>query len=149
MNLDNKLSSNEMLSLKLGYGKILNQHSFILTTLNSERKFEIAYSDVLQFRADATYQKEFNNLLALNIDLSYNWFDQIVSNKSSLTGKISLPVTLRNKIKASPSLKYIGAREALIMSGLYIEPLTFDTFKLDPKYFINLNISLLIRLFNT
>ena len=141
LNLDNKLSNNEMLSFKLAYGKILNHHSFILTTINDQRKFEIQYLDVWQFRANATYQKQFNNLIALNIDINYNWLDEVVSNKAVLTGQISLPVTLRNKIKATPSLSYIGPREALILSGLFIEPAEYETIQLDHLYFLDLDIN--------
>ena len=141
LNLDNKLSNNEMLSFKLAYGKILNHHSFILTTINDQRKFEIEYLDVWQLRANASYQKEFNNLIALYIDINYNWHDEVVSNKAVLTGQISLPVTLRNKIKASPSLSYIGPREALILSGLFIEPAEYETIQLDHLYFLDLDIN--------
>ncbi|MBL6874813.1 MAG: hypothetical protein ISR02_04980 [Flavobacteriales bacterium] len=141
LNLDNKLSNNEMLSFKLAYGKIFNHHSFILTTINDQRKFEIEYLDVWQLRANAFYQKEFNNLIALNIDINYNWHDELVSNKAVLTGQISLPVTLRNKIKASPSLNYIGPREALILSGLFIEPAEYETIQLDHLYFLDLDIN--------
>ena len=141
LNLDNKLSNNEMLSFKLAYGKILNHHSFILTTINDQRKFEIQYLDVWQFRANASYLKQFNNLIALNIDINYNWLDEVVSNKAGLTGQISLPVTLRNKIKASPSLSYIGPREALILSGLFIEPAEYETIQLDQLYFLGLDIN--------
>ena len=141
LNLDNKLSNNEMLSFKLAYGKILNHHSFILTTINDQRKFEIEYLDVWQLRANASYQKEFNNLIALYIDINYNWHDEVVSNKAVLTGQISLPVTLRNKIKASPSLNYIGPREALILSGLFIEPAEYETIQLDHLYFLDLDIN--------
>ena len=141
LNLDNKLSNNEMLSFKLAYGKILNHHSFILTTINDQRKFEIEYLDVWQLRANASYQKQFNNLIALNIDINYNWLDEVVSNKAVLTGQISLPVTLRNKIKASPSLNYIGPREALILSGLFIEPAEYETIQLDHLYFLDLDIN--------
>ena len=141
LNLDNKLSNNEMLSFKLAYGKILNHHSFILTTINDQRKFEIEYLDVWQLRANASYQKEFNNLIALNIDINYNWHDEVVSNKAVLTGQISLPVTLRNKIKAMPSLSYIGPREALILSGLFIEPAEYETIQLDHLYFLDLDIN--------
>ena len=141
LNLDNKLSNNEMLSFKLAYGKILNHHSFILTTINDQRKFEIEYLDVWQLRANASYQKQFNNLIALNIDINYNWLDEVVSNKAVLTGQISLPVTLRNKIKASPSFSYIGPREALILSGLFIEPAEYETIQLDHLYFLDLDIN--------
>ena len=141
LNLDNKLSNNEMLSFKLAYGKILNHHSFILTTINDQRKFEIEYLDVWQLRANASYQKEFNNLIALYIDINYNWHDEVVSNKAVLTGQISLPVTLRNKIKATPSLSYIGPREALILSGLFIEPAEYETIQLDQLYFLDLDIN--------
>lgn len=141
LNLDNKLSNNEMLSFKLAYGKILNHHSFILTTINDQRKFEIQYLDVWQFRANASYQKEFNNLIALNIDINYNWLDEVVSNKARLSGQISLPVTLRNKIKTIPSLSYIGSREALILSGLFIYPAEYATIQLDHLYLLNLDIS--------
>ena len=141
LNLDNKLSNNEMLSFKLAYGKILNHHSFILTTINEQRKFEIEYLDVWQLRANASYQKEFNNLIALYIDINYNWHDEVVSNKAVLTGQISLPVTLRNKIKATPSLSYIGPREALILSGLFIEPAEYETIQLDHLYFLDLDIN--------
>ena len=141
LNLDNKLSNNEMLSFKLAYGKILNHHSFILTTINDQRKFEIEYLDVWQLRANASYQKEFNNLIALYIDINYNWHDEVVSNKAVLTGQISLPVTLRNKIKALPSLSYIGPREALILSGLFIEPAEYETIQLDHLYFLDLDIN--------
>ena len=141
LNLDNKLSNNEMLSFKLAYGKILNHHSFILTTINDQRKFEIEYLDVWQLRANASYQKQFNNLIALNIDINYNWLDEVVSNKAELTGQISLPVTLRNKIKATPSLSYVGSREALILSGLFIEPAEYETIQLDHLYFLDLDIN--------
>ena len=141
LNLDNKLSKNEMLSFKLAYGKILNHHSFILTTINDQRKFEIEYLDVWQLRANASYQKEFNNLIALYIDINYNWHDEVVSNKAVLTGQISLPVTLRNKIKATPSLSYIGPREALRLSGLFIEPAEYETIQLDHLYFLDLDIN--------
>ena len=130
-----------MLSFKLGYGKILNHHSFILTTINNQRKFEIEYLDVWQFRAHVKYQKEFNNLLALNIDVNYNWHDQLVSNKACLTGEISLPVTLRNKIKVIPSLNYIGSRDALRLSGLNIEPPEYETIQLDNLYLLDLDIN--------
>jgi hypothetical protein len=141
LNLDNKLSNNEMLSIRLGYGKVLNHHSFILTTINDQRKFEIQYLDVWQFRANAKYQREFNNLLALNIDVNFNWFDQIVSNKAGLTGEISLPVTLRNKIKVIPSMNYIGSRDALILFGNLIEPPEYETIQLDNLYLLDLDIN--------
>jgi hypothetical protein len=141
LNLDNKLSNNEMLSIRLGYGKILNHHSFILTTINNHRKFEIQYLDVWQFRANAKYQREFNNLLSLNVDVNYIWFDQLVSNKAGLTAEISLPVTLRNKIKAIPSLNYIGSRDALILSGLFIEPAEYATIQLDNLYLLDFDIN--------
>jgi len=141
LNLDNKLSNNEMLSFKLAYGKILNHHSFILTTINDQRKFEIQYLDVWQFKANASYQKEFNNLIALNIDINYNLLDEVVSNKARLSGQISLPVTLRNKIKTIPSLSYIGSREALILSGLFIYPAEYATIQLDHLYLLDLDIS--------
>ena len=141
LNLDNKLSNNEMLSIRLGYGKILNHHSFILTTINNQRKFEIEYLDVWQFRAHVKYQKEYNNLLALNIDVNYIWFDEVVSNKAGLTTEISLPVTLRNKIKAIPSLNCIGSRDALILSGLFIYPPEYETIQLDNLYLLDLDIN--------
>ena len=141
LNLDNKLSNNEMLSIRLGYGKILNHHSFILTTINNHRKFEIQYLDVWQFRANAKYQREFNNLLSLNVDVNYHWFDQLVSNKAGLTAEISLPVTLRNKIKAIPSMNYIGSRDALILSGLFIYPPEYETIQLDNLYLLDLDIN--------
>jgi len=141
LNLDNKLSNNEMLSIRLGYGKILNHHSFILTTINNHRKFEIEYLDVWQFRANAKYQREFNNLLALNVDVNYHWFDQLVSNKAGLTAEISLPVTLRNKIKAIPSMNYIGSRDALILSGLFIEPPEYEAIQLDNLYLLDFDIN--------
>ena len=114
---------------------------FILTTINNHRKFEIQYLDVWQFRANAKYQREFNNLLSLNVDVNYIWFDQLVSNKAGLTAEISLPVTLRNKIKTIPSLSYIGSREALILSGLFIYPAEYATIQLDHLYLLDLDIS--------
>ena len=140
INLDNKLSSNEILTFNFGYGKLVNLHYFYFDYLKGLNRFSVDYLDTWQLRAKAIYKRKFNNILSLNIDANYKWFSEEISGKTNLEANLSVPVAFGNKIKFIPSVNYIGERKYSYMSGLLIEPPQIDFGSLEDRYLANLEI---------
>ena len=140
VNLDNKLSSNEILTFNFGYGKLVNLHYFYFDQITGLNRFCVDYINTWQFRTKAIYKRKFNNILSLNIDANYKWFSEEVAYKTNLEANLSVPVTFGEKIKFIPSVKYIGERKYSYMSGLSIEPPQIDSGSLEDRYLANLEI---------
>lgn len=141
-NLSNKLSKNETLDFEIGYGKVLNFHYYDLLPIAGYNRFGVNYIDVWQLRVNGEYNRKFNNILSMNLNIDYyNWFDVVVPHKANLIGCFKIPFKLRNKIKITPSLDYIGKREANQMSLNLIYPPEFNLIQLDEQYLINLSVS--------
>ena len=134
--LNNKLSQNEMLSFEIGFGKEFDLHYYDFDTIPYYHRFSVNYIDIWQLRVNGEYSRKFNNLLSMNLNIDYfNWFDAIVPHRSNLLGSLKIPFTLRNKIKAIPSLSYFGERDAHSHSS------EFELIQLDEQYLINLSVS--------
>ena len=140
VNLDNKLSSNEILTFNFGFGKLVNLHYFYFDQITGLNRFCVDYINTWQFRTKAIYKRKFNNILSLNIDANYKWFSEEVAYKTNLEANLSVPVTFGEKIKFIPSVKYIGERKYSYMSGLSIEPPQIDSGSLEDRYLANLEI---------
>ena len=140
VNLDNKLSSNEILTFNFGYGKLVNLHYFYFDQITGLNRFSVDYINTWQFRTKAIYKRKFNNILSLNIDANYKWFSEEVAYKTNLEANLSVPVAFGEKIKFIPSVKYIGERKYTYMSGLLIEPPQIDSGSLEDRYLANLEI---------
>jgi hypothetical protein len=140
--LENQLSRNEFLDFKFSYGKILNLHYFDIKVIDGYNRFSVNYIDVWQLKLSAHYYKKFNNLLSLKLAVDYfDWFDVIVPHKSNFISTLELPFTLRNKIKITPSLSFLGTRKALQQSGDLIYPPQFNLVELEEQYIVDLNIN--------
>ncbi len=140
LNLDNKLSANEFLTLHMSYGKLINLHFFDFDQTTSLNRFNVNYINTWRFRSKIMYQRKFNNILSLYFDAQYNWYNEEIPYKNNLVANMSSPVTFGDKLKFIPSIKYIGKRKYSYMSGLFISPpeIVFDN--LDDQYLVNLNI---------
>jgi hypothetical protein len=140
--LENQLSRNEFLDFKFSYGKILNLHYFDIKVIDGYNRFSVNYIDVWQLKLSGHYYKKFNNLLSLKLAVDYfDWFDVIVPHKSNFISTLELPFTLRNKIKITPSLSFLGTRKALQQSGDLIYPPQFNLVELEEQYIVDLNIN--------
>ena len=140
INLDNKLSSNEILTFNFGYGKLVNLHYFYFDYIQGLNRFSVDYIDTWQFRANAIYKRKYNNILSLNIDANYKWFNEEIPYKTNLEANLSIPIIFGEKIKFIPSVKYIGERKYSYMSGLFIEPPQIDFGSLEDRCLANLQI---------
>ena len=140
INLDNKLSKNQILSLNLGYGKLLNLHYFDYDETLNLNRFDVNYIDTWRLRAKANYQRKFNNVLSLNLDAQYNWYNEEIPHKTNLEANLSLPVKFREKLKFIPSVKYIGERKYSLPSTTLIFPPEREMYSLEDQYLANLKI---------
>ena len=89
INLDNKLSKNQILSLNLAYGKLLNFHYFDYDEALNLNRFDVNYIDTWRLRAKANYQRKFNNILSLNLDAQYNLYNEEIPHKTNLEANFS------------------------------------------------------------
>ena len=140
-NLDNRLSDDEFLSFDIAYGKVLNLHYFDLTQITNYNRFVVDYMNVWQLRINSNYNRKLNNLLSLNLDIDYFYWNKVVPHKADLHASLSFPVSVRDKIECIPSFEYIGKRKTTQMTGLFIEPPERETIELDEQFLVNLSVN--------
>ena len=75
----------------------------------------VDYIDVKQLHVNANYDRKINNIISLNANANYYNWDKEVYHKPNFTCDISTPINLRNKIKVTPSLSYIGKRKQIVL----------------------------------
>ncbi len=109
----NVLGKNEVFEGSVAYGKIDNMAHFNRYVIGDYNCFLINYTDLWQLHINANYNRDFNDLISLNINGDY--YDRgsaYVANTPNLTFELSVPVSLRDKIKMVPTLAYTGKRVA-------------------------------------
>ena len=140
-NLDNKLSDDEFLSFYIAYGKVSKLHYFDLTHYMDYNRFSVDYIDVWQLKINSNYNRKLNNLLSLNLDVDYFYWNKVVPHKADLHASLSFPVSVRDKIECTPSFEYIGKRKATQMTGLFIESPERETIELDEQFLLNFSVN--------
>ena len=118
----NVLGEGEVFEGSVAYGIVQNFAHFIHVDYQSYNRFKIAYLDVnvKQLHANANYSKKINEIISLNANADYFSWDVDVYYKPNLTANLSARINLRDKIKAAPSISYIGERSVMddSISGL-------------------------------
>jgi len=81
-------------------------------------KFELHESvyideNVKQLYAHANYSRNINEIISLHANVDYFDWDMDVYYKPNLTINLSAPINLRDKIKVSPSVSYMGERSVM------------------------------------
>ena len=113
LSMRNVLSKGEVFETSIAYGIVQNFAHFVSFTDNNYNRFQVDYIDLKQLHTNASYDKEVNNSISLNINADYYKWDKDVYHKPNFTCIISTHVNLRNKIKVTPSLTYVGKRESI------------------------------------
>ena len=106
----NVLAVDEVFEGSVAYGTVQNFAHFVSLTNNNYNRFQVDYLYVKQLHANANYDKEINNIISLNVNADYYNWDKEVYHKPNVTCDVSAPVSLRGKIKVTPTLSYIGVR---------------------------------------
>ena len=110
------LNKGEVFSGSLAYEIIQNFTHFIGLVNNNYNRFQIDYIDVKQFHVNLNYVRKINEIIDLNANANYYNWDIEVYHKPNFTCDLSMPINLRNKIKVTPSLSYIGNRQAMMIN---------------------------------
>ena len=103
-------------------------------------RFQANYIDVLQLHCKADYSKKINNLLSFIMTLDYYRWSQEIYYKPNFICSVSLPFTLRNKIKVSSKLIYKGPRNSFASDTWPSPYKDSDGGKLDSQLYANLSI---------
>jgi len=114
----NVLGKSEVFEGSVAYGTVDNFAHFIDVTNGNYTRFLADYIDVKQLHVNANYNRKINKIIDLNVNADYYNWDKEVYHKPNFTCAISTPVNLRGKIKAIPSVNYIGSRLARYQSLL-------------------------------
>jgi hypothetical protein len=109
----NVLGKGEELEGSIAYGTVQNFAHFVGFTTDNYNRFQVNYLDVKQLHATVNYDREVNNIISLNVKADYYKWDKEVYYKPNLSFAVSAPVNLRDKIKAAPSISYIGERSVM------------------------------------
>ena len=112
-NMRNRLGWQDILDLGLSYGKIKNFVHFISVDYLDYHRFQVAYLDVNQLHISAKYDRRFNEMINLNLEVDYFNWDKTVYYSPYLTANMHVPINLRGKIKINPSISFMEKREVL------------------------------------
>jgi len=107
----NVLSKDEVFEGSVAYGIVQNFAHFVGADNLSYNRFLVDYIDVKQLHVNVNYVRKINEIIGLNANANYYNWDMEVYHKPNFTCDISTPINLRNKIKVTPSLSYIGKRK--------------------------------------
>tara|TARA_B110000240_G_scaffold192554_1_gene236905 strand:+ start:1065 stop:2696 length:1632 start_codon:yes stop_codon:yes gene_type:complete len=138
--LKNYLSNDQYVDIHVSAAEITNFQFFQDTIIADYNRFFAEYSDLKHFHASIVYFNDISDVIDLKVFGDYYYYDQIISYQPSFRCGLELPISLRNKIKAIPSLDYIDDKTA---GELYeINSKLFFDFKLRYNYSqkISLNI---------
>ena len=109
----NVLGKDEVFEGALSYGEINNFNHFISVVNGGYNRFQVNYLEsVWQLHINGTYDKRINNIIQLYATADYFTWDKEVYHKPNFIANLSAPINLRNKIKVSPTLCYMGERTA-------------------------------------
>jgi hypothetical protein len=109
----NVLGKGEVFEGSVAYGTVDNFAEFVGVTNGSYNRFRVDYRNVKQFHIKANYDRKINNMINLTANADYYKWNKEVYHKSNFTCAISTPVNLRDKIKVTPSVNYVGSRYAV------------------------------------
>jgi hypothetical protein len=107
----NVLGKGEVFEGSVAYGIVGNFAHFVVSDNLNYNRFFVYYIDVKQLHINANYDRKINNIISVNANANYYNWDMEVYHKPSFKASLSAPVNLRNKIKVTPSLSYIGKRK--------------------------------------
>ena len=113
LSMRNVLSEAEVFEGSVAYGIVSNFAHFIHFDHQSYNRFKVAYIDVKQLHLNANYSRKINDIISLQADANYFSWDEDVYYKPSFAAKLAAPINLRDKIKVSPSVSYMGERSVL------------------------------------
>ena len=140
VSMKNVLSKGEVFEGEISYGKMQNFTHFIQINTPIYNRFQANYIDVLQLHCKADYSKKINDLLSFIMTLDYYRWSQEVYYKPNFIYSVSLPFTLRNKIKVSSELIYKGPRNSFSKDTWPSPYNDNDGGKLDSQLYANLSI---------
>ncbi len=111
----NVLGKGEVFEAHIAYGLVQNFAHFVHFDDQNYNRFQIAYLDVnlMQLHVNANYYRKINEIISLTANADYFSWDTDVYYKPNLTADLSAPINLRNKIKACPSVSYMGKRSVI------------------------------------
>jgi hypothetical protein len=107
----NVLGKGEVFEGSVAYGTVQNLAHFVGVANGTYNRFLVDYIDVKQLHVNASYDRKINNIISVKANADYYNWDKEVYYKPNFTCDISTPINLRNKIKVTPSLSYIGKRK--------------------------------------
>ena len=108
----NLLGKDEVFEVSAAYGTVDNFAHFVGVANGTYNRFLVDYIDVKQLHVNANYDRKINNIISVNANADYYNWDKEVYHKPNFTCDISTPINLRNKIKVTPSVNYMGSRYA-------------------------------------
>lgn len=136
----NVLAEDEVFEGGVAYGTVKNFAHFAGADNLNYNRFLVDYIDVKQLHVNVNYVRKINEIIDLNANANYYNWDMVVYHKPNFTCDISTPINLRNKIKVTPSLSYIGKRNAI--SSFDSEPVLFSVIveELPAQFHMNLGV---------
>ena len=140
--LKNYLSNNQYIDISVSAAEISNFQSFKDTIIGDFNRFFAEYADLKHLHASIVYFNDINNAIDLKVFGDYYYYDKIITYQPSFRCGFELPISLRNKIKAIPSLEFIDEKNAGELYENNIKSKFFVDFKLRYNYSqkISLNI---------
>ena len=136
----NVLSKDEVFEGSVAYGIVQNFAHFVGFANGTYNRFLVDYIDVKQLHINVNYDRKLNNIISLSINADYYKWDKEVYHKPNFNCDVSTLINLRNKIKVTPSLSYIGNRQAKINSDSALVSI-YPSFKnLPAQFHMNLGV---------
>ncbi len=106
----NTLGPNEVFEGSIAYGQFTDFANFLGLDNGDYNRFVIDYVDLKQLQISLDYTRELNDVISVDAQADYFNWNKEVYYKPNLIADISLLISLRDKIKIIPSIKYTGTR---------------------------------------
>ena len=136
----NVLAKDEVFEGSMAYGMVQNFAHFVGADNLNYNRFLVDYIDVKQLHVNVNYYRKINEIIGLNANANYYNWDMEVYHKPNFTCDISAPINLRDKIKVTPSLSYMGGRlSKKEYVGLVVAPL-LEPVSLSPQIHANFGV---------
>jgi len=136
----NVLAKDEVFEGSLAYGKVKNFAHFVGSVDLNYNRFSVNYIDVKQLHINVNYDRKINEIIGLNANANYYNWDIEVYHKPNFTCDISAPINLRNKIKVTPSLSYMGERNTISSFDSEMDPITPLFQELPSQFHMNFGV---------
>ena len=121
--MKNHLSKNQYIVLNTSFSKINNILYFKRQNISSIQRFIAQYKDVNQLYASLHYFNEIGSVIALDFEVNYfNYFDEHLPYYPKFISSLSIPISLRDKLKISPNISFMSGRSTLTETNLLIDP---------------------------